>query len=132
MGEDRGCGGCDCILAREAGGQVVGMCRCLPRSLDPEDRVRLRREVSAQRDELRALRSAVARVTAELRKQQHGEECPCAEHEECREMTDYDEPGHPFGWRCYQGLERAECERERVTCTCGLDALWRAVGVSRG
>lgn len=58
MTDERGCGGAGCILAREAGGLAVGVCRCLPRELHPEDRMRLAREITAQRDELRALRRA--------------------------------------------------------------------------
>lgn len=59
MADDRGCGGAGCILAREAGGQVVGVCRCLPRELAPEDRSRLYREIGEQRAELLALRAIV-------------------------------------------------------------------------
>lgn len=83
-------------------------------------------------EECERLRSALDRVTALLQRIQHDEECLITVHECCGEGTDYDEPGHPRVWRCYGDLERAECERERVRCTCGLDALLRAAEVSRG
>lgn len=62
--QTRGCGGSDCILSDVEGGQVVGTCKCLPRDMDPMDRIRLRAEITAQRNELRAAMKKLQQLTS--------------------------------------------------------------------
>jgi len=77
-------------------------------------------ECERLRTERDALRATLDRAARWLRRWQHWEECPCAEHENCG-------PRYGVAWSCHEELAPEECQAQQGNCTCGLDATLAAL-----